>query len=308
MRVLLAGATGVIGRELVPQLHEAGHSILGLTRSGRGADELREAGVEPVLADLMNRDELLRALDGHSADAVVHQATAIARPPMLHRDLYPTDALRDEGTAHLLDAAALIGAGRFVAQSFFLGYGYHDHGPTPVTEDQPFATLTGHRKTDRHMRSMRACEDQVLQTDGIDGIALRYGMFYGPEPMTQRMADLTRRRLLPAVRPSGLTSPIHLHDAASAAVAALERGRAGHAYNIADNQPVEFTEFLTALAASVGAGPPRTVPAWLLKPLPYLHSLMAVSRIRLNCDKAKRDLGWHPAYPSIHDGLTAMAP
>lgn len=307
MKVLLAGATGAIGRELVPQLHEAGHSILGLTRSQRGADELRRAGVEPVRADVMHRDELLRALDGHHADAVLHQASALTRAPMLHRDLDATDTLRDQGTAHLLEAAALIGASRFVAQSFFLGYGYRDHGPAAVTEDRPFGAPTGHRGTDRHMRSLRSCENQVLRTTGMDGIALRYGMFYGPEPMTRRLAELTRRRLLPTARPTGVTSPIHLHDAASAAIAALERGRPGHAYNIADDQPVAFTEYLTALAASVDAAPPRTVPAWMLKPLPYLHSMMAVARIRLNCDKAKRDLGWHPTYRSIHQGLTAMA-
>lgn len=307
MRVLLAGATGAVGRELVPQLHAAGHSIIGLSRSDRNAQKLREAGVEPVQADVMDRDELLRALTGYSADAVIHQATAITRTPMLHRDLYPTDALRDQGTAHLIDAAALVGAHRFVAQSFFLGYGYRDHGPTPVTEDRPFATLTGHRGTDRHLRSMRACEDQVLRGD-LDGIALRYGMFYGPDAMTRRLADLARRRLVPATHPSGVTSLIHLHDAASATVAALERGRPGHAYNIADDQPVEFTEFLTTLAASVGAKPPRSVPAWTLKALPYLYSFMVGTRIRLDCDKAKRDLGWSPTYPSIREGLRVPRP
>lgn len=303
MRVLLAGATGAIGRELIPQLHTAGHSIIGLTRTGHGVEELRRSGVESVQVDVMQRGDLLRALAGHKADAVIHQATAISGAPMRHRDLYATDSLRDHGTANLLEAAELIGAGRIIAQSFFLGYGYHDHGTEPVAEDRPFAELTGNRGFDRHLRSMRACEDQVLRTAGIDGIALRYGMFYGPDPLTRQMADLTRRRLLPAVRPTGLTSPVHLHDAASAAVAALEHGRPGHAYNIADDQPLEFTEFLSVLAASIQAGPPRTVPAWMLRALPYLHNIMAVTRIRLNSDKAKQDLGWDPVYPSIYEGM-----
>lgn len=303
MRVLLAGATGAIGRELIPQLYTAGHSIIGLTRSGRSADELRRSGVDSVQVDMMQRDDLLRALTGRKADAVIHQATAISGAPMRHRDLYATDSLRGRGTANLLEAAELIGADRIVAQSFFLGYGYHDHGPEPVAEDRSFAEPTGNRGFDRHMRSMRAGEDQVLRTAGIDGIALRYGMFYGPDPLTQRMADLTRRRLLLALRPTGVTSPVHLHDAASAAVAALEHGRPGHAYNIADDQPVEFTEFLSALAASVDARPPRIVPAWMLRALPYLHNIMAVTRIRLNSDKAKQDLGWNPTYPSIYQGL-----
>lgn len=303
MRVLLAGATGAIGRELIPQLHQNGHSIIGLTRTDRGVEALRKDGVESVQVDIMQRDELLRALDGFQADAVIHQATAIAGAPMFHRDLYATDSLRDQGTANLLEAAELIGVDRIVAQSFFLGYGYRDHGTEPVTEDCPFAELTGHRGFDRHMRSMRACEDRILRTDEIDGVALRYGMFYGPDPLTRRMADLARRRLLPAVRPSGVTSPIHIHDAASAAVAALKHGRPGHAYNIADDQPVEFTEFLNALAASVGAEPVRIVPAWILKALPYLHAMMSATRIRLNCDKAKQELGWHPTYSSIREGL-----
>ena len=303
MRVLLAGATGAIGSQLIPQLHQNGHSIIGLTRTDRGAKALHKDGVEAVQVDIMHRDGLLRALDGLHADAVIHQATAIAGAPMFHRDLYATDSLRDQGTANLLEAAKLIGADRIVAQSFFLGYGYSDHGTEPITEDRPFAELTGSRGFYRHMRSMRACEDRVLRTDGIDGVALRYGMFYGPDPLTRQMADLARRRLLPAVRPSGVTSPIHIHDAAKAAVAALERGRPGQAYNIADDEPVEFTAFLNALASSVGAGPVRTVPAWTLKVLPYLHAMMSATKIRLNCDKAKQELGWHPRYSSICEGL-----
>lgn len=306
MKVLLAGATGAVGRALVPQLQAAGHDVLGLTRSTGGLQRLREAGAEPVHADVMDRDRLLRALDGRRADAVVHQATAITGVPLAHRDLYPTDALRDRGTANLLEAAALTGADRFVTQSFFLGYGYRDLGPEPVTEDRPFAVPTGHRGTDRHMHAMRANEDQVLGAEGVDGIALRYGMFYGPEPMTRRLAGLARRRLLPAVCPSGVTSPIHLHDAASAAVAALHHGRPGHAYNIADDRPVAYAEYIEALAKRVGAKPPRTVPAWTLKALPYLHALMAATSVRLSTAKAERDLAWTPAYPSIHEGLETI--
>lgn len=303
---MLAGATGAIGRELVPQLHHAEHSIIGLTRSGRGADELLKDGVEPVQVDVMHREDLLRALDGIRADAVIHQATAIAGPPTFHRDLYATDSLRDQVNANLPAAAELIGAGRFVAQSFFFGYGYRDHESAPVTEDRPSAEPTGRWGFDRHLRSMRACEDQVLGATGIEGIALRYGMFYGPDPLTRRLADMAKRRLLPVVHPTGVISPVHISEAASAAVSALEHGRPGHAYNIADDQPVEFTEFLNTLAASVGARPPRTIPAWMMKALPYLHAMMAVTKIRLNCDKAKQDLGWSPAYPSIGEGLKAI--
>ncbi|WP_431895317.1 NAD-dependent epimerase/dehydratase family protein [Nonomuraea sp. bgisy101] len=306
MRVLLAGATGTVGSALVPLLRQAGHEVLGLTRSERGAARLSAEGAEPVRADMMDAGGLLAALEGHTADAVIHQATAITGPPLFHRDLYATDALRERGTANLLRAAALLGARRFVTQSFFLGYGYRDHGSLPLTEDRPFACPTGHRAFDRHMRSMRANEEQAFGTPGIEGVALRYGMFYGPEPSTLKLAALTRRRALPVPRPSGTVALVHIHDAAAAAVAALDRGRPGQAYNIVDDQPVTFADYVGAVAAAVGAPSPLTVPARLLAALPYLYALMVSTRIRLSNDKAKRELGWHPAFPSHHEGLKGL--
>ncbi|MGW4772062.1 NAD-dependent epimerase/dehydratase family protein [Nocardia sp. NPDC004278] len=306
MKVLLAGATGTIGAALVPQLLAAGHEVIGLTRSDRGLRQLRTAGAEPVRASLMDADELLAALSGRTADAVIHQATSITGTPLFHRSLYATDALRDQGTANLIRAARHVGAKRFVTQSFFLGYGYRDHGDEFVTEERPFAQLTGHRATDTHMRSLRSNEDQVLGTQGIDGIALRYGMFYGPEPLTRQLAEQTRRRRLPTPHPSGITSPIHIHDAATAAVAALDRGRPGQAYNIVDDQPIAFSDYIQALAEATAAPSPRSVPGWLLAAFPYLHELMVTTRIRVSNAKAKRELGWAPVYPSVRDGLTTL--
>lgn len=306
MRVLLAGATGAIGRCLVPQLLTAGHSVLGLTRSARGATQLRAAGADAVCTDVGEGEALLTALAGHHADAVIHQATAIEGVPLRHRDLHATDKLRDRGTTNLLRAAELVGAGRFLTQSFFLGYGYRDHGNTLLSEDWPFAEPTGYRAFDRHMASMRANEDQVLGTAGIDGVALRYGMFYGAEPATLKMAALVARRRLPVPRPSGATSLIHIHDAASATVAALDHGHAGQAYNIVDDQPVDFADYVAAIADHVDAPAPPTIPGWLLKPVPYMHALMVATRIRLSNTKAKRDLGWTPHYPSYREGLDAL--
>lgn len=304
MKIVLAGATGALGTVLIPRLLAAGHSVTGLTRSAGGARRLRSAGVEPVRADLMDSGALLAALDGRTADAVLHQATALTRTPALHRDLYATDALRDTGTTNLLRAARRLGARRFITQSFFLGYGWRDHGTAPLTEDHPFAEL-GHGPFDPHLRSLRSNEDQVLGAEGIDGIALRYGMFYGPEPATRTMMALARRRLLPAPRPAATLSLIHLADAASATVAALERGRAGQPYNIVDDRPVAMDAYLAALAAAAGAPAPRRVPGWLLRPLPYLHALLVGTRIHADNGKAKRELGWHPAYPTYRDGLAA---
>lgn len=302
MKVLVAGATGAIGTALVSQLHAAGHDVLGLTRSAAGAHRLAANGIRPVVADLMDADALLRALDGVATDALVHQATAITGMPVFHRSLYATDDLREHGTANLLRAAAETGARRVVTQSFFLGYGYRDHGTEPLTEDRPFAEPTGHRGVDRHMRSMRANEEQVL---GRGGIALRYGMFYGPDPMTRKLFALARRRRLPAVRGAGTIAPIHLHDAAAAVLAALEHGRPGQAYNIADDEPVGFDDYIRTIARVANGPVPRTVPSALLAPLPYLHAVMVATRIRLSNAKARRDLGWAPSYPSIREGLPA---
>ncbi|WP_183657109.1 NAD-dependent epimerase/dehydratase family protein [Prauserella isguenensis] len=306
MRTVLAGATGAIGRHLVPQLLAAGHSVVGLTRCAHGATQLAAAGAEAVRTDVLDGEGLLRALAGRRADAVIHQATAIEGVPLRHRDLHATDRLRDRGTTNLLRAAELVGAHRFLTQSFFLGYGYRDHGDASITEDTAFAEPTGHRAFDRHMDSMRSNEHQALNTAGIDGIALRYGMFYGPEPATRRLATLVARRRLPVPHPSGTTSLIHIHDAASATVAALERGHAGEAYNIVDDQPVDFGAYVAAIADHVHAPAPPTIPGWLLTPVPYMHALMVATRISLSNAKAKRELDWTPHYPSYRDGLGAL--
>ncbi|MBF6328594.1 NAD-dependent epimerase/dehydratase family protein [Nocardia transvalensis] len=302
MRILLAGATGTIGSALVPQLLSAGHSVLGLTRNPAGAERLAGLGVRPVIADMMNADALLAAVAGLRADAVVHQATALTRTPTRHRDLYATDALRDEGTRNLLRAARIVGAERFVTQSFFLGYGWKDHGSTPLTEDRPFAQL-GRGPYDRHLRSLRSNEDQVL---GFGGIALRYGLFYGPEQSTFGLMDSLRRRKLPVPRHASNLHPIHIADAAAATVAALERGRPGQAYNIADDEPVDMGDYLDALAAIAGAPAPRRVPGWLLRATPYLHGLLVGTHIRLDTTEARRELGWTPQYPTYRDGFAAL--
>ncbi|MFI7618561.1 NAD-dependent epimerase/dehydratase family protein [Nonomuraea terrae] len=300
MRVLLAGATGVVGTELVARLLAAGHEVLALTRSPG-----RLAGVTPVVADLTDRDAVLAAVEGHEADAVVHQATAISGVPLFHRHLYATDALREHGTATLVEAARRMGARRFVTQSFFLGYGYHDHGPDPVTEDHPFAR-PGTGPFEVHMRAMRRNERLALETPGIEGVALRYGMFYGPEPATRRLMHLARRRLLPVFRPSGLITPVHVHDAASAAVAALERGQG--AYNIAGDEAVSFGVYVRALARAAGAPEPYTVPSWPLRAAPYAYAMLVRTRIRLSTEKAERELGWTPAYPTLRDGIRRLCP
>lgn len=201
----------------------------------------------------------LPAVTGLCADAVVHQATALTRTPTRYRDLYATDALRDVGTRNLIRAARAVGARKFVTQSFFLGYGWRDHGPTPLTEDQPFAQV-GHGPFDPHLRSLRSNEDQVLR---FGGIALRYGLFYGPEPATFGLRENLRRRRLPVPRHAATLHPIHIADAASATVAALEHGRPGQAYNIADDrrdEPGATSGYETVVDSATTPEPAGTGP------------------------------------------------
>ncbi|HLT11642.1 MAG TPA: NAD(P)-dependent oxidoreductase [Micromonosporaceae bacterium] len=304
MKVMVAGATGAVGQRVVSRLVAAGHDVLALARRPTGADRVRASGAVPVAADIMDGDGLIRAVDGRQLDGIVHQATAISGVPRRHSDLDATDALRDEGTRNLLRAGQALGVRRFVTQSFFLGYGWQDHGYEPLTEDKPFGVEVG-GKFDAHLRSLRSNEDQVLASEG--GVALRYGLFYGPDAMTRTLLRLCRRRVMPAPRPAGTLHPIHVDDAADAAVAALERGRAGQAYNVVDDQPVGMDEYLDAMASAAGTRRPLRVPASLLRPWPYLHALLTAVHIRLSNDKAKYELGWRPRFPSCREGLTALA-
>jgi nucleoside-diphosphate-sugar epimerase len=306
VRVLLAGATGTIGTELTRQLLDAGHEVVGLTRSGRGADRLRDNGAQPVVADILDRPALLRALEGVHADAVIHEGTSLSRTPARHRDLYPTNILRTRGTANLLLAANTVGARRFVTQSFLFVYGFADHGDAPVREDAPLRP-SGGGEFDKHVAAMRSTEQQVFRADGVEGIAMRYAFFYGDEPATRGLLGLAARRLLPAPAHGSNLSVIHVEDAAAATVAALERGRPGEAYNVADDHPLTWSEYLDALAEAAGAPRPWRLPNVIFRASPYLGTLMTRAGIHLDTTKAREQLGWTPRYPAVRDGLAAVA-
>lgn len=304
MRVLLAGASGAIGSYLVPMLHDRGHSVLGVTRSNDGAARVRMLGAEALVVDLLRQKSVDEALTGYSADAIIHEATGLDRTPMRHRDLRATNALRIDGTKNLLRVAPALGVRRFVTQSFFLGYGYYDHGRAMVDETHPFGVARGDA-FDEHLRAMRVNEEQVLDADEVEGIALRYGLFYGNDRSTRQMRVQLLKRRLPIPTPSAVTSLIHLQDAASCTVAALEHGRPGHAYNVADDHPLPLADFIGTLAEVTEAPRPTTIPPWLLRPWPYAYAFMARSTIRMSAAKAKNELEWTPHYPTIHEGLEA---
>lgn len=212
--ILLAGAGGVLGRHITRALTEAGHEVTGL---GRGARN-------DIRADLMDRDALLRAVDGHRFDTVIHAATVLSKPPMRHRDMHATNALRTDGTAHLVEAARATGARRLVAESMVFGYGYGDHGDHVLTEDDPFGPRGRSPELERHIEAMRVKEQLTFETAGLDGIALRFGLFYGPGG-TDALLPMLRKRRLPLPADHGRVLPwIELTDAARAVVAAVERG------------------------------------------------------------------------------------
>jgi nucleoside-diphosphate-sugar epimerase len=306
VRVLLAGATGTIGTELTRQLLDAGHQVVGLTRRSDGAGRLRDVGAEPVVADMLDRPALLKALEGVRTDAVIHQGTSLTRVPARHRDLYPTNVLRTRGTANLLLAADAVGARRFVTQSFLYVYGFADHGDAPVREDAPLGP-SGGGEFDKHVAAMRSTERQVFGADGVEGVAMRYAFFYGDEPATRSLLDLAARRLMPAPAHGSNMSVVHVEDAAAATVAALERGRAGEAYNVADDHPLTWSEYLDALAEAAGAPRPWRLPNVVFRASSYLGTLMTRAGIHLDTTKAREELGWTPRYPSARDGLAAVA-
>ncbi|WP_369243123.1 NAD-dependent epimerase/dehydratase family protein [Streptomyces sp. R21] len=294
--ILLAGAGGVLGTHITHALTEAGHKVTGLGR-GPGSG---------VRADLMDRDALLRAVDGRHFDTVIHAATALRRAPMRHRDMHATNALRIDGTAHLIEAARATGARRFVTESMVFGYGYGDHGDHVLTEDDAFGPRGTTAELERHIEGMRIKEQLTFAAEELEGIALRFGLFYGPGG-TDALLPMLRKRQLPAPADHGRVLPwIELTDAAAAVAAAVDRGHPGQAYNITDRTPLGFAAHVRAVAEQFDLPKPMPVPLWLTKPMSYVHTMMTTS-MRVSSAKAERELGWTPAHPSTYDGLAAMA-
>jgi nucleoside-diphosphate-sugar epimerase len=305
MRVLLAGASGAVGTPLTRQLMAAGHQVVGITRSQANAQRLRSAGAEAVVADVMDRGNLLTAVRDVRADAVMHQLTALGTTKV-RKAMLGTNNLRTTGTAHLLAAARAVGAHRFLTQSIVLGYGYRDHGPHVITEDDPFAEPAP-GPFGPALAALRSTEEQVLSADEMEGIALRYGAFYGQDSFTRMIINLVRKRRLPVPSSGGgYATFIYLDDAAAATVAALEKGRAGQTYNIVDDEPVRWADYLDTLAAELGVRRPWRVPDWMLRPIPYLHTLMTTS-MRISNAKARRELGWAPAVSTYREGIPLVA-
>src|SRR5919112_225149 len=264
MRVFVAGATGAIGKQLVPRLVEAGHEVHGMTRSESKQAMLHELGAVPVVADAPDPDEVAEAVGRARPDVIVHQLTAIGAVDMrrFDRDFAPTNRLRTEGTDHLLSAGQAVGVRRFVAQGVG-GYGAYARTGGPVkTEDDPLDTAPA-RQMRETLAAIRHIEEAVLGARWTEGIVLRYGVFYGPGTSLapgEEQFELVRKRKFPLVGDGGgMWSFIHVADAADATVAAVERGHRG-VYNVVDDEPAAVAEWLPALAQTLGAKKPMRVP------------------------------------------------
>ncbi len=302
MRVFVAGASGAIGTRLVTQLVERGHEVIGTSTSAGGAERVRALGAEAVELDLLDRAAVLAAVLEAAPDAIVHQATALSDVrdfKHFDRSFAMTNRLRTEGTDALLAAAREVGVRRFVAQSYASAL-YERAGGPVKTEDDPLdsAPVPAMRET---LAAMRYLDETVVAAGGI---ALRYGGFYGAS--NDGMITPVRRRLFPIVgNGDGVTSFIHLDDAAAATVLALEHDGAG-TYNVVDDDPAPVREWLPVLARVLGAKPPRHVPRWLARLIAGEAAVMIGTDSRgASNAKAKRELGWTPRYPSWREGFVA---
>jgi nucleoside-diphosphate-sugar epimerase len=310
MRIFLAGATGAVGTRLVPQLVAAGHHVVGTTRHPDRADRLRAAGAEPAVLDPLDAAAVQAAVAAAAPDVVVHQLTALAAVGNLRRfdrEFAATNRLRTEGTDLLLAAARAAGVRRVVAQSFG-GWPYARQGGPVKDEDDPLDPAPAPQAA-RTLAAIRHLEAAV--TGYGEGLALRYGGFYGPGtslgPDGGAHVDAVRRRRFPIVGDGGAVwSFCHIDDAAAATVAAVERGAPG-VYNVADDDPAPVREWLPVLAAALGAPPPRRVPAWLARPLLGGQGMVLMTTARgMSNAKAKRELGWAPRHPSWREGFAEV--
>lgn len=308
MRIFVAGATGAIGRRLVPLLVACGHAVIGTTRTVGKADVVRAAGASPVVLDALDQDAVRHALIRAEPEVVVHQATALAGFTDFRKfdeGFAVTNRLRTEGTDNLIAGMTELGVRRLVAQSF-AGWPHARVGGPVKTEDDPL----DQDPPDALRRTLDALlhlEAAVLHTDGIEGTVLRYGGFYGPGTSLGEgglQLEGVRRRRFPVVSPgTGVTSFIHIDDAAAATLAAIESGKPG-LYNIVDDDPAPVAEWLPALAAAIGAKPPRRVPAWVARVFVGEHGVVMMTDVRgASNAKAKRELGWRPEYSSWRNGF-----
>lgn len=315
MRIFVAGATGALGRALVPQLVERGHEVVGMTRSPEKQDLVRNLGARPVVANALDRDAVAQAVASAEPEVIVHQLTALSgklsardmRHPEHSSVATMTNRLRVEGTDHLLAAGAAAGVRRFVAQSFAAFRWAHTGGPVLTEADpidpNPPAALRAPLVGILHV------ERAVPAIEWGEGLVLRYGGFYGPGTAISKapdapMATPIRKRWFPIVGGGGgVWSHVHINDAATATLAAVEHGEPG-IYNVVDDEPAAVREWLPVLAGALGAKPPLRIPRWLGRLVAGEAATLMMTEAKGSSNaKAKRELGWQPHYASWRAGF-----
>jgi nucleoside-diphosphate-sugar epimerase len=309
MHIFVAGASGAVGRRLVPRLIAAGHRVTGLTRTAAKAAILRDLGAEPVVADALDGKAIHAAVDTARPDVIVHELTDLSGASDLRRferAFATSNLLRTVGTDHLLQAARDCGVKRMVAQSF-CGWPYARTGNPVKTEDDPLDPDPPEQQR-RALEAIRYLERAVTTSSMPEGVVLRYGAFYGPDtgifdPAT--IAQIRKRRVPLIGGGTAWWSFLHVDDAAEATALAIQHGKG--IYNIVDDDPAPVREWLAAIAAMLGAAPPLHVPGWIARLVAgeHLAVMMTESRAGSNA-KAKRDLGWHPRHPSWRQGFAEI--
>lgn len=312
MRVFVAGATGVLGIPVVRRLVAAGHEVVGLTRSFEKASLLESLGAEPSVADALDVPALRAAVLAARPAAVIDLLTGLAgRSLRRAADLAPTNALRREATRALVDAAASAAVLRFVAESMVFAYGYGDLGPRRLSEDEPASRRHPDRDVQAAVDAARSLEAQVLAATRdwrFEGVVVRLGLLYGARASDAAVAALRRRALpLPGGGAGAAAPVVSVDDAADAVVAALERGRPGAIYNVAEAEPAPLGEFFHAIARAAGAPRPRSLPMWMARRLaPYAATLFE-TRLAVSTDRARAELGWAPRHASFREALAGAA-
>ncbi len=308
MRVFVAGATGAIGRQLVPRLTAAGHDVWAMARSAESEARVSALGATPVRADARVAEHVADAIARAQPEVIVHELTAIPGAlDMRHfdRDFALTNRLRTEGTDHLLSAGRAVGIRRFVAQSY-AGWPSAHSGARITSEDDPLDSHPAAAMRQSH-DALRHLESAVVGADWTEGIVLRYGALYGPGTSLGRDGEQTEmisRRKFPIVGDGGgVWSFLHVADAAEATVAAIERGEPG-IYNIVDDDPAPVAEWLPAAAAALGARAPMHVPRWVGRLMAGEAATVMMTEIPGAANaKAKSSLAWQPKFPSWREGF-----
>ena len=309
MRIFIAGATGTLGLPLVGALVAKNHQVTGLTRSPEKRRTLEQAGATVAVANALNARDLKQVLRSAAPNCVIDLLTAIPKNgPIRASQMKATNRLRIVGTTNLLNAAIAGGCKRIIGESMIFAYGFGDHGEAFWTEGDTLQPRETNLRLQEIVDAIRSLEEHLLAAHAqglIETTILRYGLLYGAaSESTRYMLGLIKRRLLPMVSGAqGIGSWIHLDDAVCATVAAVEAAQPERIYNIVDDHPTSFNDWIVHASCALGAKRPFSIPLWLLRLFMPFTAEMFSTRLRVSNQKAKSGLEWQPKFHSYRVGL-----